>query len=46
VTQGEERSRWKVHADRIVDQNPHLRLSIAAAGGPRLRWPRCQQRAL
>jgi len=49
VTQGEERSRWKVHADRVVDQNPHLRLSIASVelpDGTRFeqyvtRMPRC-----
>jgi 8-oxo-dGTP pyrophosphatase MutT (NUDIX family) len=34
VPQGEERSRWKVHADRVVDQNPHLRLSIASVELP------------
>ena len=49
MTQGEERSRWKVHADRVVDQNPHLRLSIASIelpDGTRFdqyvaRMPRC-----
>jgi len=34
VTQGEERSHRKVHADRVVDQNPHLRLSIASVELP------------
>jgi len=34
VTRGEERSRWKIHADRIVDQNPHIRLSIASVELP------------
>ena len=49
MPQGEERSRWKVHADRVVDQNPHLRLSIASVelpDGTRFdqyvaRMPRC-----
>jgi len=40
VTRGEERSRWKIHADRIVDQNPHIRLSIASVELPdgTIRW--------
>ena len=49
MIQGEERSRWKVHSDRVVDQNPHLRLSIASVelpDGTRFeqyvaRMPRC-----
>jgi hypothetical protein len=27
VTQGEERTRWTIHSDRVVDENPHIRLS-------------------
>ena len=49
MTQGEERTRWKIHADRVVDQNPHIRLSIASVELPDgttfdqyvARLPRC-----
>jgi 8-oxo-dGTP pyrophosphatase MutT (NUDIX family) len=34
VTQGEERTRWKIHADRVVDENPHVRLSVASVELP------------
>jgi 8-oxo-dGTP pyrophosphatase MutT (NUDIX family) len=34
VTQGEERTRWKIHADRVVDDNPHVRLSVASVELP------------
>jgi hypothetical protein len=30
VTQGEERTRWKIHSDRVVDENRHVRLSVAS----------------
>jgi 8-oxo-dGTP pyrophosphatase MutT (NUDIX family) len=49
VTPGEERSRWKIHADRIIGQNPHIRLSVATLELPDgalfdqyvIRTPRC-----
>jgi 8-oxo-dGTP pyrophosphatase MutT (NUDIX family) len=49
VTQGEEPTRWKIHADRLVDENPHIRLSIASVELPDgtvfdqyvARMPRC-----
>jgi len=34
VAQGEERTRWTVHADRVVDENPHVRLSVASVELP------------
>jgi hypothetical protein len=34
VTHGEERTRWKIHAERIVDENSHIRLSIATVELP------------
>jgi 8-oxo-dGTP pyrophosphatase MutT (NUDIX family) len=34
VAQGEERSRWKIHADRVVDDNSHVRLSVASVELP------------
>jgi 8-oxo-dGTP pyrophosphatase MutT (NUDIX family) len=34
VTQGEERTRWKIHSDRVVDDNPHVRLSVASVELP------------
>ena len=30
VSDGEERSRWRVHADRLVGENPTVRLSVAS----------------
>ena len=34
MTQGEERTRWTIHADRVVDENPHVRLSVASVELP------------
>ena len=34
MTQGEERTRWTIHSDRVVDENPHIRLSIASVELP------------
>jgi 8-oxo-dGTP pyrophosphatase MutT (NUDIX family) len=34
VTPGEERTRWKVHGDRVVDESPYLRLSVASVELP------------
>jgi 8-oxo-dGTP pyrophosphatase MutT (NUDIX family) len=34
VSQGEERTRWRIHADRVVDENPHVRLSVASVELP------------
>jgi hypothetical protein len=28
VTNGAERTRWKIRGDRLVDENPHIRLSV------------------
>jgi 8-oxo-dGDP phosphatase len=28
------RTRWKIHSDRLVDENPHIRLSIASVELP------------
>jgi 8-oxo-dGTP pyrophosphatase MutT (NUDIX family) len=49
VTDGAERTRWKIHADRLVDENPHIKLSIASVELPDgtrfeqyvVRMPRC-----
>jgi hypothetical protein len=30
VTNGAERTRWKIPSDRTVDENPRIRLSIAS----------------
>jgi hypothetical protein len=30
VTKGAERTRWKIRGDRVVDENPHIRLSVAS----------------
>jgi 8-oxo-dGTP pyrophosphatase MutT (NUDIX family) len=29
VTKGAERTRWKIRSDRVVDENPRIRLSVA-----------------
>ncbi|MGD0240041.1 MAG: NUDIX hydrolase [Streptosporangiaceae bacterium] len=34
MTQAQERTRWKVHRDRVVDQSPLLRLSMATVELP------------
>ena len=34
MIQGEERTRWKIHADRVVDENRHVRLSVASVELP------------
>jgi 8-oxo-dGTP pyrophosphatase MutT (NUDIX family) len=34
VTQSSGKTRWKIHGDRLVDENPHVRLSIASAELP------------
>jgi 8-oxo-dGTP pyrophosphatase MutT (NUDIX family) len=34
VTQGEDRTRWKIDAERVVDENPHIRLSVASVELP------------
>ncbi len=34
MVQGEERTRWKIHADRVVDENRHIRLSVASVELP------------
>ncbi len=34
MTQGEERTRWTIHADRVVDENRHVRLSVASVELP------------
>ncbi len=49
MTDGAERTRWTIHADRVVDENPHIRLSIASVELPDgttfdqyvVRMPRC-----
>jgi hypothetical protein len=49
VTNGAERTRWKIRGDRVVDENPRIRLSVASlelADGTRfdqyvMRLPRC-----
>ena len=49
VTDGAELTRWTIHAERLVDENPHIRLSIAAVELPDgtrfeqyvVRMPRC-----
>ena len=28
------RTRWKIHGDRLVDENPHIRLSVASVELP------------
>jgi len=30
VTDGTERTRWKIRGDRLVDEKPHIRLSVAS----------------
>jgi ADP-ribose pyrophosphatase YjhB (NUDIX family) len=30
VTNGAERTRWKIRSDRVVDENPRIRLSVAS----------------
>ena len=34
MTQGEERTRWKIHAERVVEENPHIRLSVTSVELP------------
>jgi len=49
VTHGEKQTRWTIHADRVVDENPHVRLSVASVELPDgtmfdqyvMRLPRC-----
>ncbi|HEY7812821.1 MAG TPA: hypothetical protein VIC62_06255 [Nakamurella sp.] len=49
VTDGTERTRWKIRGDRMVDENPRIRLSIASLELPNgstfdqyvMRMPRC-----
>ena len=49
MTDGAERTRWTIHADRLVDENPHIKLSIASVELPDgtrfeqyvVRMPRC-----
>ena len=49
MTNGAERTRWKIRSDRTVDETPHIRLSIASlelADGRQfdqyvMRLPRC-----
>ena len=44
-----ERTRWRIHGERLVDENPHIRLSIASVELPDgthfdqyvFRMPRC-----
>ena len=49
MTDGTERTRWRILADRLVDENPHIKLSIASVELPDgtrfeqyvVRMPRC-----
>lgn len=49
VTNGAERTRWKLRGDRVVDENPRIRLSVASLEIPDgtvfdqyvMRLPRC-----
>ena len=49
MAHGEKQARWTIHADRVVDENPHIRLSVASVelpGGTTfdqyvMRLPRC-----
>ena len=49
MTKGAERTRWKIRSDRVVDENPRIRLSVASlelADGTQfdqyvMRLPRC-----
>jgi hypothetical protein len=49
VAQDEKQTRWTIHADRVVDENRHIRLSIASVELPDgtmfdqyvMRLPRC-----
>jgi 8-oxo-dGTP pyrophosphatase MutT (NUDIX family) len=49
VACGEEQARWRIHADRVVDENRHIRLSVASVELPDgtmfdqyvMRLPRC-----
>jgi len=34
VSQGEKRTRCRIRADRVVDENPHVRLSVASVDLP------------
>lgn len=34
VADGVERTRWTIHGDRLVDENPHVRLSVASVELP------------
>ena len=49
MAHGEKQARWTIHADRVVDENPHIRLSVASVELPDgtmfdqyvMRLPRC-----
>ncbi len=49
MAHGEKQTRWTIHADRVVDENPHIRLSVASVELPDgatfdqyvMRLPRC-----
>ena len=34
MAQDEERTRWRIHADRVLDENRHIRLSVASVELP------------
>ena len=38
MTQGQERTRWTIHADHVVDENRHVRLSVASVELPDGTW--------
>lgn len=49
-----ERTRWTIHGERVVDENPHIRLSVASVEVPDgtrfeqyvIRLPRCVMTAV
>ncbi len=49
MAHGEKQTRWTIHADRVVDENRHIRLSVASVELPDgtrfdqyvMRLPRC-----
>jgi 8-oxo-dGTP pyrophosphatase MutT (NUDIX family) len=49
-----ERTRWTIHGERLVDENPHIRLSVASVELPDgkrfeqyvIRMPRCAMTAV
>jgi 8-oxo-dGTP pyrophosphatase MutT (NUDIX family) len=49
-----DRTRWKIHGERLVDENPHIRLSVASVELPDgthfdqyvFRMPRCAMTAV